>query len=314
MAVANDQPGLFPDHRIPHRHRHRMVRLPAAGAAGQTVHRRLPAFAGGIVRAHAPPVPHLAHRLAAAIDGGTATAPVAPGAAAAGLARGPQRETERVGAGQSPARLSRSQQGRRGRQRAVQHRAEALALDQGQRRPGAGARRFVVGLARHQRVGRQVAVVAPPLRRRGHQLAQPVAVAQLGLQPQAGGLGHVVAIAGVVQAPVGLVPAVLALHQRVTQLVQHQLRQAVVGVQRLGRAHQDRAAAVGRRVRRLPPHHLEPAARGSRGPDVIDVGRVQRRQLGGSQTHDDGDQSTEMCRGIYGSSMAYARRQRSGSG
>ena len=113
----------------------------------------------------------------------------------------------------------------------------------------------------------------------------PCAIGQLGLQAQAGLLAHVVAVAGVVQAPVGQPPAGLALHQRVTELVQHQLRQAVVGVQRLGRADRDGAAAVGasRRPRRAALD-LEPAASGGVLPRADRCRRGRAAQRGASRS------------------------------
>src|SRR5262245_41328360 len=86
MAVALDERGLLPHHGIPHRHRDRVVRLAAAGAAGATIDGGLPAHAGAELRGGATAVAGLARRLPAALDGVAPPAHVTPGAGGATLA------------------------------------------------------------------------------------------------------------------------------------------------------------------------------------------------------------------------------------
>ena len=214
-----------------------MVGLAAAGAAGQAIHRRLPALAGRVARAHPPAVAHLAHRSGGSVDRRRRGRPGSARRSCRSVsAAGPSGEAQRVGAAQPAAADPRAQQRRGRRQRPVQHRRQPLALRQRQRLAGARRRRLLVG-TRGPATGRRAApgssarhsvVGVISARRPGRSASSACSRRQAASR-------HVVALAGVVQAPVGQLPARLALHQRVTQLVQHQLRQAVVGVQGVGR-------------------------------------------------------------------------------
>src|SRR3954464_9281036 len=95
VAVAHDQAGLLPHHRIADRDADCVVRLAAASAARETVHRRLPLLAGAQAALHALAVADLTRGLPAALDRRASTADVAPRARAAGLVRGTEPEPER---------------------------------------------------------------------------------------------------------------------------------------------------------------------------------------------------------------------------
>src|SRR5690606_37342784 len=75
--------------------------------------------------------------------------------------------------------------------------------------------------------------------------AEPVLRGELGLDAEAGVLADDVALAQVVEAPVGDAEVLLALDERVTELVEDHLREAIVGIERLARAERERALSVG---------------------------------------------------------------------
>ena len=101
-----------------------------------------------------------------------------------------------------------------------------------------------------------------------------MAAGEHALDAQAGVLAPVVIGAGVVHAPVGPRERVLALDERVAQLVEDHLGEAVVGVERRVVADRERAAAVGRGVRVRRAHHAQADPARSAEPDLrqrIDV-------------------------------------------
>ena len=71
-------------------------------------------------------------------------------------------------------------------------------------------------------------------------------------------LAPVVLGAGVVHPPVRLRERVLALDERVAELVEDHLREAVVRIERVVRRDRERAGTVGRGVRVARPLHAQP--------------------------------------------------------
>ena len=134
-----------------------------------------------------------------------------------------------------------------------------------------------------ERPSRQRVIKHPKVRRRSEQLPQPIRTQQRRLHPQTSPLTrdvvgiHLVAIV-VGQAPVRLGEAVFPLHQRVTQLVQDHLRQAVVVIQILLRSQKQVAFSVGVRVAVRRASHRESQLVSRRDPDVIERVDVFRRR------------------------------------
>ena len=233
-AVAHDQIGLLPDHRIAHRHGHGMVRLAAAGAAGPAVDGRLPARAGRVAPRGARAVAVRGRALTAARDGDAPPALVQPGAGAAALRRRTEPKPERV----LSARRARRDADRRRRLAQRLLRSARATPTTSKRAHAAAAARVAASPssagARSNGSRRQRRVVVAIRCRRRHHRPQAEAIGQARLHAQARVLAHHV-LGDVVEAPVRFPQRRLALRERVTQLVEHQLRQRVVVVQRVRR-------------------------------------------------------------------------------
>jgi hypothetical protein len=126
---------------------------------------------------------------------------------------------------------------------------------------------------------------------RRQQPAQAVATGEHPLRPQARVLAPGVDLRGVVEAPVGLAGGVQALDQPVTQLVQHHLRHAVVGVERVGRAQAERAVAARDGVRVGRAVHAQADRARDAQPQLVEridvaAAHLARRRGGGGHGHD----------------------------
>jgi hypothetical protein len=163
-------------------------------------------------------------------------------------------------------------QRRRLRQRRLDGRAPGRGLEPDARRLGERHRRITVG--RQRIVGERVVVTAV-VRGRRHQRAQAEPSRQIRGETQAGVLAHDVP-GNVLQPPVGQWERRLPLGDRVTELVKDELRERIVGVERVVGADRDRPSSVAARVSVARTGDRETDPRRGRAPDLRDGRRGQR--------------------------------------
>ncbi len=263
MAVTLDELRFLPHHGIANRHRHRVIRLAAAGAARPAIDRRLPASARAVTGLGARSVAHRGRALTTARDWCAAATRVQPRARAAGLVCGPERKPERV------ARVGHPRAGDdrcRGLRERVLDREPPRRCIEARDRFGRDRDRGI--RARRQRVGREQVVIATIFGRGRHQRAQIEPVRDRSLHAQARMFAHGL-LGQVVEAPVRGACAALALRDRVAELVEHELRKRVVDVEDLVGADRDHPGGAGR-VGVGRPADLESHPRGGRAPEVVD--------------------------------------------
>jgi len=125
-------------------------------------------------------------------------------------------------------------------------------------------------LAGPERIDRQRVPVHTVLGGHREKGAQTMPIGQCSLHTVTCVLLLEVARVDVLHAPVHAALAALARHQRVTQLVKDQLRQAVVGVEVLAAAQRQHALAIERRVHLARAHDLDRELASTREPDQVE--------------------------------------------